>query len=43
MSKVITLTATPVTVMLPWSGFTTGKPAAAPDATNLTSFAWSLP
>ena len=42
-NQVITLTATPTTVMLPWSGFTTGKPAAAPDAANLTSFSWSLP
>jgi hypothetical protein len=29
--------------MAPFAGFTTGKPAAAPDPANLTSFAWALP
>src|SRR5262249_32766960 len=29
-SKVVTLSGTPTTVMLPWTGFTGGKPAAAP-------------
>jgi len=42
-NQVIPLTATPTPVMLPWSGFTTGKPAAAPDPANLIYFSWALP
>ena len=42
-NKVVALTASPTTVMVPWSGFTTGKPVATPDPTNLTFFSWALP
>jgi len=42
-NQVIQLTATPTTVKVPWSGFTTGKPSATPDPTNLLAFAWALP
>jgi hypothetical protein len=42
-SQVIPLSATPTTVMVPWSGFTTGKPSPTPDPANITSFSWALP
>lgn len=42
-STTISLTSTPTTVTIPWSGFTGGLPNANPNAAEVTSISFSLP